>query len=396
MIDRVSLRALVTLVLLSFVGSSVLAKSIFYFPQTAVGVAGNQQIASYFTATNPYVATSTINVNFYDDGGGAWALDVTCDQQPALNGNHSTFGFSLAGGDTVTFAVRSSGGIAAGWTRITASSPVAFASGYLLGMSAPSNKWTPIWGAGVLAAPSGTQLVFALDVRANGVLNGIAPSTGFAVVNPSNASAQVQADLYDSTGALVQSKNFSLPSHGHLAQFLTELFNDVDLNGFVGRVDVSCNIALAAMVLQGASGGGTTIFSSVPVTSKTALRGNTFYEEESNNTFETSQQLSLDCEVLGTSISATGSTDADYFRFSLAAGDDLLVTLQTESVGSAMNPTVTLYDSAQQVVATGTALVTEGMDRLIAYHTAAGGVYYLKIEGSSGQQRFFYRATIAR
>src|SRR4030042_5683147 len=103
------------------------------------------------------------------------------------------------------------------------------------------------------------------------------------------------------------------------------------------------------MVLQGASGGQTMIFSSVPVTSKATLRTTVAYEEESNDTFETSEAIALPCEVLGSGISATGGTDTDYYSFSLAAGDDVLITVQTDSVGSQLTPTVTLYNAAEEL-----------------------------------------------
>jgi hypothetical protein len=115
---------------------------------------------------------------------------------------------------------------------------------------------------------------------------------------------------------------------------------------------------------------------------------NANFELESNDTLGTAQPLGGSGVVLGAIGNGVAASDADWYSFSVNAGDNLVLDTTTPSDGpgeflNTLNPHIELYDSQGNLVATGTALA-DGRNESLSYNALVSGAYLGRVTGESG------------
>ena len=115
---------------------------------------------------------------------------------------------------------------------------------------------------------------------------------------------------------------------------------------------------------------------------------NANFELESNDTAATAQPLGGSGVVLGAIGNGVAGSDADWYSFSVNAGDNLVLDTTTPSDGpgeflNTLNPHIELYDPSANLVATGTALA-DGRNESLSYTALVSGTYLGRVTGESG------------
>jgi Bacterial pre-peptidase C-terminal domain. len=115
---------------------------------------------------------------------------------------------------------------------------------------------------------------------------------------------------------------------------------------------------------------------------------NANFELESNDTAAISQPLGGSGVVLGAIGNGVAGSDADWYSFSVNAGDNLVLDTTTPSDGpgefpNTLNPHIELYDPSANLVATGTALA-DGRNESLSYTALVSGTYLGRVTGESG------------
>ena len=231
------------------------------FPQIVVGA--NPDGANYVTllqiVNNNSIATTGRLVLYSNDGSG---LAVLIDGQ----GPQTTMDISVAPGQARQIQLTSSGPITPGWMEITYS---------------PSDALTTVilqfrLGA-TLRSEVGIQPVDTISAADLAVETDANLNTGIAIANPDSATAAVLVTLWDpNAGTPLSGVVISLPPHGHVARFLTELFPAVNNVGQMraklsldGCSDASCNSAGGSFVATAVRLNGDQ-FTTIPVSGDTA------------------------------------------------------------------------------------------------------------------------------
>jgi hypothetical protein len=112
---------------------------------------------------------------------------------------------------------------------------------------------------------------------------------------------------------------------------------------------------------------------------------NANFELESNDTMATAQTLGGSGIVLGAIGNGVAASDADWYSFSVNAGDNLFLGTTTPSDGpgefpNTLNPHIELYDPNGNLVASGTALA-DGRNERLVYTALSTGQYVGKVTG---------------
>ena len=99
---------------------------------------------------------------------------------------------------------------------------------------------------------------------------------------------------------------------------------------------------------------------------------NANFELESNDTAANPQPLGGSGVVLGAIGNGVAASDADWYSFSVNAGDNLVLDTTTPSDGpgeflNTLNPHIELYDSSANLVASGTALADGRNESFVLY-----------------------------
>jgi hypothetical protein len=115
---------------------------------------------------------------------------------------------------------------------------------------------------------------------------------------------------------------------------------------------------------------------------------NANFDLESNDTVATAQPLGGSGIVLGAIGNGVAASDADWYSFSVNAGDNLVLDTTTPSDGpgefpNTLNPHIELYDPSANLVATGTALA-DGRNESLFYTALVSGTYLGRVTGESG------------
>src|SRR6516164_1140321 len=115
---------------------------------------------------------------------------------------------------------------------------------------------------------------------------------------------------------------------------------------------------------------------------------NANFELESNDTAATAQPLGGSGVVLGAIGNGVAASDADWYSFSVNAGDNLVLDTTTPSDGpgeflNTLNPHIELYDPSGNLVASGTALA-DGRNESLSYTALVSGTYLGRVTGESG------------
>jgi Bacterial pre-peptidase C-terminal domain len=115
---------------------------------------------------------------------------------------------------------------------------------------------------------------------------------------------------------------------------------------------------------------------------------NANFELESNDTAAIPQPLGGSGVVLGAIGNGVAGSDADWYSFSVNAGDNLVLDTTTPSDGpgeflNTLNPRIELYDPSANLVASGTALA-DGRNESLSYTALVSGTYLGRVTGESG------------
>lgn len=182
------------------------------FPQIAIG--GDPLGSHYVTflqVVNNTSAPTNGHVELLSNSGAAFSALVDGA------GPMSAFDISLGPGETVQVALSSGGDEASGWMKV-AYSPAVVLTSVLLQYLSGNTLLSQVGVDPAFNTILSTDLPFENDTSLN---------NGIAISNPSTAPAYLVAGLYDSAGQFVIGKPITLPGNGHLAQFVTEIFEDV-------------------------------------------------------------------------------------------------------------------------------------------------------------------------
>jgi hypothetical protein len=142
-------------------------------------------------------------------------------------------------------------------------------------------------------------------------------------------------------------------------------------------------IALLALLLPGA----TAALAQEPLPEKTIPATNetpgesfsppaTLAESEANNSFATADPIALG-DVISGKIRPAG--DIDYFTFNATFGDRVLIDVDAQANGSALDPVICVYDSYQYEIACNDD--SDGLDSLLFLYVAgAEPPFYVKVQ----------------
>lgn len=114
-------------------------------------------------------------------------------------------------------------------------------------------------------------------------------------------------------------------------------------------------------------------------------------EVEPNNDRENATELILPAVVNGQSNQAS---DVDFYRFTAAAGQRILITNFARRADSRIDSIATVYDAEGRTL--GSAGADQGADSLVDFTTAAAGEYYVKVHDTTyqGSPEHVYRLSI--
>lgn len=338
--------------------------AVYFFPQTADGVAGNQRVTTQFVVTNLSNAQAAGLFYFHLDDGSEWMMDLRCDERPALSSVSWSVNFTLAPMETVRLYTAGSGTLKVGWTQVKTEPSVVISSNY-----SAFDLDTPLWEAGVLPASVSTEFSFGASY-----VRGIGPTahtsdTGMAICNPGGAVAAVTARLYArSGGTLLSQKVLTVAAGGHLSQFVSEIFNDVWWPlSFHGIVRVSSNVNISVVAMRMVSAAGRNIASTVSVEPDSLLKREIHYDVEPNDTDATAQNLRLPAEVHGTLRNTGGGWDADCYEVYLRPGEWCYVLVLADFTGVDLDAEIVVRDTLNQTIASNSSLHARIRDPFLVF-----------------------------
>jgi uncharacterized delta-60 repeat protein len=116
---------------------------------------------------------------------------------------------------------------------------------------------------------------------------------------------------------------------------------------------------------------------------------------DSNDSSATATSIGGDVRVLGTTGPAT--TDDDFYRVAIAAGDTLSIATATPVIGLAgasntLDPQLDLYDSTGTLVASDLNSL-DGKNASLSYQSTAGGMYTVRVRSTSGTGAYVLNVT---
>ena len=118
-------------------------------------------------------------------------------------------------------------------------------------------------------------------------------------------------------------------------------------------------------------------------------------ETEPNNSLREAQRIPLPATVDG---SLAKSGVADYFRFQVSAGSELVFEVTADRLGSRLDSVLTLKDARGQVLTRNDNSQPGISDSFLAHRFKVSGEYYLRIadRADRGGKNFGYRLTLGR
>lgn len=111
-----------------------------------------------------------------------------------------------------------------------------------------------------------------------------------------------------------------------------------------------------------------------------------------NDDLETAQAVTTPVTVNGT----LPGPDRDYYRFSARAGQNLVLEVECRRIGSAIDPSIELFDASGKRLAWNQDAPGIGVDARLDYKFTNDGEYFVAVHDSkfSKQQQDFYRLKI--
>ncbi len=224
----------------------------FFFPQIGAGSQGGLRFTTELVFVNSG-ETSALAVDLLDSSGAPFAAEIVMGDQ--VLPQQSSFETQLARGQALKLLLTSSGGIRAGYARVTAAPSVGGTAVFTLTDSASG---IVRYEAGVPASRPLQEFSLAVDI------DPLAGSdTGLALVNPAAGAGEAPAGgteaavtlrLYDPDFQLQGEESLTLNPGQHLPRFVSQLFEGpISMFGeeaFRGSVTVQSDQPLAAVTLR--------------------------------------------------------------------------------------------------------------------------------------------------
>jgi hypothetical protein len=376
------------------------AASTYYLPQVAVGTAGDLQIRTLLTISNPQTGDGsgskniTVALATYHDDGSAWVVDWEARDRPDLSGPRSDFSVSLVAGASVTLLAKSTGAVETGWMGGRSNFPAVLTLRYSVAR-VNGGAVDPQWEVGVLPA-AGLNEQFLSVAEGASDWNGCTTSTAIAVANTAEEAATLTLELFPYAGITpARTRTIPLASHGHLAQFLPEIFTDIFSGAaFRGMLRISSNTAIAVTTLQNWVTGSDSVYSSASALPFQDAATNLTFDQEPSDTPGAGEYIRPPAQVVGVLSSASDGPDTDYFRIYAERANPLIVVSLAEATGATLAPNIALLaqDGQTELMAGVSLLPGFGMSAFQVPIPEVGW-YWLRVSSptSAHGRRLFYR-----
>lgn len=364
--------------------------SVYVFPQVADGPTGNVFFYSNFLLNNVMSSDNTVTIQFFHSNGTPWVIDLRSNDRPEVTSHTSSATFVLHSAETANLYTGGVDPLTAGWAKVTSTLPLEVSEVFDVAR-APLIVTSE---SGVLPGPLATQFSFEANVSSNEFGAPLSINTGFAIANPSAATATVTGTLLNRTGtqvsktgneSVIAPKTITIPPNGQNVQFLSQLFNDFTFPPiFHGTVRFSSNVNVGIVALRDVNSGSGDIFSTIAVNPDSTLGYNIFYDQEPNNTFGTAQMITLPARVIGTMIQPDGSADVDFFAVNLQAGQTLSVFAVADILGSPLDDVIILFDPTHTQVAINDNFTIGLKDPFVSFTAPTTGTYFIEHGSTNG------------
>jgi hypothetical protein len=206
------------------------------FAHIADGAIGgtNQFMQTSITVVNDSTYMVAATLQFYENAGGA--LTLTIDKV-----SDSSFSFSLSPGQMKRLVTSGTGSVKSGWALLRSDQPLAATCSFSL----RTTSGGILSDVGVEESFENTEFTLFADTIGNA-------DTAMALVNPSETDpATLTLELYNSTGAVKDSRTVTLQPREHLAKFVTEVFRETTgISEFEGSLVVKGNRPVAGITLR--------------------------------------------------------------------------------------------------------------------------------------------------
>ncbi len=347
--------------------------SVYYFPHVANGEFGAYRFCNtlYILNINNDTEAAEVTLEFFRDDGLPWTIALLGDN---FNGNDSTFTRSLGNGQT-TYSTTDpyNKTLETGWLRVTSSRPIWVTSTYVY----LDPDWNPIWEAGVLPATASRFFAFRAPITPRAIV-GDTLNTALAIVNPDDQQVvDVALRLYK-FGDLVTTKHVIVPALGHVARFLSEIFenyDDVDGESFHVEVDAGFPVAVVGLL----SRHNMSVFSSIPLEPTGTLVTNRMADIRGNESEATGRVITPPVEITGNLVA-----NKDYFKVDLTAGQVVNILVVSSQLGSGLDPQLTLYNKFGTQVAYNDDMSADCKDSFISYAVPSSGRYTIRVNYGPG------------
>lgn len=347
--------------------------SVYYFPHVANGeTVGNRFCNTlYILNLNGESENAEITLDFFKDDGSPWVINILGDN---FNGTGSSFTRTLGDGGTAYSATNPyDHDLEVGWLRVTSSRPIWVSSTYIF----MDWDWNPIWEAGVLPATASRFFAFRAPITPRPLV-GDTLNTALAIVNPGSLQTQVTLRLYKYRD-LVTTKWVNVPALGHVARFLSEIFenyDDVDGESFYVEVDAGSPVAVVALL----SRHNMSVFSSIPLEpTGDTLVTNRMADIQGNESEATGRLITPPVEITGNLVG-----NKDYFKVDLSAGQVVNILVVSSQLGSGLDPQLTLYNKFGTQVADNDNMSANCKDPFISYTVPSSGRYTIRVNYGPG------------
>ena len=368
--------------------------STYYFPQVAVGAAGDLEIRTLLTISNPLSKNITVVLATYHNDGSAWVIDWEARDRPDLSGPRSDFSLGLQPGATVTMLAKSTGAIVIGWMGGRSNFPGVLTLRYSVAR-VTGDVVDPQWEVGVLPAAGLNQYSLSVLEGASD-WNGCITSTAIAVANTAQEEATLTLDLFPYGGvAPAHTRTVIVPPNGHLAQFLPEIFENVfTAAAFRGMLQISSNTAVAVTTLQNWVIGADSVYAGAGAIPYHETRTSTVFDQEPTDAPGQGEYVRAPAEVVGVLSYTESGPDVDVFRVYVDAPGALGVVSLADVLGSPLKPQVELLaEDGQTVLGTSSTFLPGFGSAAFQVTIQQEGWYWLRVSAPGIQtgRSHFYR-----
>jgi hypothetical protein len=228
-------RALFTLVLIVLASASGYSQSFtYYFPQIA---AGDGWRTTIFVSNATAAGMADGSITFTRSDGSPFSANWVDEAGNNVSGGGHIIGFQLAAGQSKRYMAVGDLPLTVGYAMVSANASV-------LGTA----MFTLLDGVGNIYAEAGVPMGIPLGRQAVFVDTTAGFRTGVAIANPNNAALDIQFELVDNNGAVINRTVRSLAPFQHFALFTDELFPGTP--EMIGRLQFWCTNPMVAVALR--------------------------------------------------------------------------------------------------------------------------------------------------